>query len=331
MAATPHTDEQKIAYVRNIARQAEAELRAKYPVLNHQDAIGFSIFVASIAGILTSGYLYYIDAIPAWLCIISSAVFTSFLHELEHDLIHYMYFKKNKLMNTVMMLGVWVFRGNIINPWVRRKIHLHHHKVSGTRDDTEERLIGNGMPYGLRRILIMFDASLSGNVFFRHFRDLKTYSTRYVNLIGGFPMGFIFYGLWGNFLGFHLLNTLFDINWYSWITDYAMPVINFIAVVNLIPNMLRQAVLNFVTTNMHYYGDVDGLMKQTQVINHWSFFPLHLLCFNFGSTHSIHHFVVNQPFYIRELIKKPAHQALKEVGVRFNDFGTFARANRYQL
>jgi len=323
-------DDQKIAHARKVARQAEQALLIKHPWLRKQNVIGFSIFTCSIIGILASAWLYFIAAIPAWACVISNAIFTSFLHELEHDLIHYMYFKKNKFMNTVMMVGVWLFRGNIINPWVRRKIHLHHHKVSGTVDDTEERIIGNGMPHGLVRSMIMLDASLSGNIFSRHFRDLKTYSTRYVNFIGGFPMGFIFYGLWGSFLSFHILDSVFAINWYSWITDYAIPVINFIAVVNLIPNMLRQAILNFVTTNMHYHGDVDSLMKQTQVINHWSFFPLHLFCFNFGSTHSIHHFTVSQPFYIRELIKRPAHQALRDIGIRFNDFGSFRRANRYQ-
>lgn len=325
------SDKEKIAYIRQATRDAEQVLRERYSILQHQNAIGLSIFVLSIAGIIASGWLYYLGTIPAWACIISSAIFTSFLHELEHDLIHYMYFKKNKTINTMMMLGVWVFRGNVMNPWARRNIHLHHHKVSGTVDDTEERILGNGMKHGLVRSLIMMDASLSGNLFARRFRDLQSFSTNYVTKIGGWPVGVVFYVLWANFLGFHLLNTLFDIQWYSWITEYAMPVLNFIAVVNLIPNMLRQAILNFVTSNMHYYGDVDSLMKQTQVMNPWFYFPLHLFCFNFGSTHAIHHFVVNQPFYIREMVKKPAHQAMREMGVRFNDFGTFKRANRYAI
>lgn len=325
------SDEQKVAHIRSNVRQAEQSLLKKHPILQHQDAIGLSIFVLSISGILGSGYLYFIDVIPAWACIISVALFTSFLHELEHDLIHYMYFKKNALMHNIMMTGVWIFRGNIINPWLRRKIHLHHHKHSGTTDDTEERLIGNGMKHGIVRSMIMLDASLSGSIFAHLFKDLKSYPSRYVQHVGGFPLGFIFYGLWGSFLGFHILSFITPIAWPTWITDGAMPIINFIAVVNLIPNMLRQAILNFITTNMHYYGDVDNLMKQTQVMNPWYFFPLHLFCFNFGSTHSIHHFVVNQPFYIREFIKKPAHKALRECGVRFNDMQTFKRANRYGM
>jgi len=53
-------------------------------------------------------------------------------------------------------------------------------------------------------------------------------------------------------------------------------------------------------------------------------------CFNFGSTHGIHHFVVKEPFYIRQMTTKVAHKVMAEMGVRFNDLGTFTRANRYE-
>lgn len=49
---------------------------------------------------------------------------------------------------------------------------------------------------------------------------------------------------------------------------------------------------------------------------------------NFGSTHAIHHFVVGQPFYLRQMIAAKAHEVLRNQGVRFNDLGTFRRANR---
>lgn len=330
------TDNDKVNYIRREVKKEEDRLRQKYTILNHQDWLGLAIFSFAIAGILSSAWLYASDALPAWATVISVALFTSLLHELEHDLIHYMYFKKNKFMETVMMLGVWLFRGNIINPYVRRKIHLHHHKVSGTVDDTEERLLGNGMPYGLTRLIIMFDAAASGSIFHRKFRDLKTYGTRYVQFVGGFPLGFLFYGAWYSFLGYHAINYFapmmgVEVQWYSWITDYAMPVVNFLAVVNIIPNILRQAILNFITTNMHYYGDVDSLMKQTQVLNRWYLLPLQAFCWNFGATHSIHHFVVSQPFYLRSLVKHRAYEVMRECGVRFNDIGTFRRANRYSM
>jgi len=57
--------------------------------------------------------------------------------------------------------------------------------------------------------------------------------------------------------------------------------------------------------------------------------PFQLFCFNFGATHAIHHFVVKEPFYIRHMTAKTAHKVMKEVGVRFNDIGTFRRLNRW--
>ncbi|HRB93025.1 MAG TPA: hypothetical protein PLT17_06445 [Chitinophagales bacterium] len=89
--------------------------------------------------------------------------------------------------------------------------------------------------------------------------------------------------------------------------------------------------LHFITSNMHYYGDVEAgnIMQQTQVLNKWYFIPFQLFCFNFGSTHAIHHFVVNETFYIRQLTATKAHSVMREQGVRFNDLGTFTRANRY--
>jgi hypothetical protein len=70
-------------------------------------------------------------------------------------------------------------------------------------------------------------------------------------------------------------------------------------------------------------------MQQTQVLNKWYFLPFQIFCFNFGSTHAIHHFVVSETFYIRQLTASKAHKVMKEQGVRFNDLGAFGRANRY--
>lgn len=97
------------------------------------------------------------------------------------------------------------------------------------------------------------------------------------------------------------------------------------------PNVLRTFCLHFVSSNMHYYGDIEpgNVIQQTQVLNPWWLWPLQAFCFNFGSTHGIHHFVVKEPFYIRQMTVKTAHKVMAEMGVRFNDFGTFARANRF--
>jgi len=40
--------------------------------------------------------------------------------------------------------------------------------------------------------------------------------------------------------------------------------------------------------------------------------------------------VVKEPFYIRQMTASVAHKVMREMGVRFNDFGTFARANRLE-
>ena len=115
-------------------------------------------------------------------------------------------------------------------------------------------------------------------------------------------------------------------------TLVVMDGVTFAVVVLVGPNVLRTFCLHFVSSNMHYYGDVElgNVIQQTQVLNRWWLWPLQAFCFNFGSTHGIHHFVVKEPFYIRQLTAPVAHQVMREMGVRFNDFGTFARANRWQ-
>jgi hypothetical protein len=59
--------------------------------------------------------------------------------------------------------------------------------------------------------------------------------------------------------------------------------------------------------------------------------PLQAFCFNFGATHIIHHYVVRQPFYVRQLVAAAAHAEMFRQGVRHNDFGTIARNNRAGL
>lgn len=326
---------EKINHIRSFIKDEELKLYQKYPILKYQNLIGLSISTLAIIGIIICAYSFYIQIIPAWLCIFIIAFLTSFLHELEHDLIHFQYFKDNILVQNIMMLGVWLFRGNMFNPWMRRKVHFHHHKVSGNVDDSEERLIGNGMKYGLVRILIMIDAALAGLIFKSKFNDLRSYNANYVQFLGGFPIGFIFYGVWYAFIILNI-SEFVSFNFFSsslslpiYIQGNFLPILNFIVVVNIIPNVFRQACLNFITSNMHYYGDVIDLMNETQVLNIWFLLPLQFFCCDFGSTHTIHHFVPNQPFYIRYLVRKKAHIVMKENGIRFNDLGTFKRANRY--
>ncbi|MDX1959135.1 MAG: fatty acid desaturase [Leptospiraceae bacterium] len=315
-------------------RRADKTLRKKFPILKHQNEIGFTLFFISILGMITSGLLYGTGILPFWVCIPLTAFFASILHEIEHDLIHSLYFPKNQLMYNLMMFGVWVFRGNTISPWYRKELHLYHHKYSGQTVDLEERLIGNGIKYGWKRILVMIDGTLSLIIQERNLKKEVPIFDKWKLVRSSVPFLFIFYFLWYNFLGLNLLlffSEIFELTFFSKILEIAnIPTLNLIAVVYLIPNYIRQVSIQIVSSNMHYYEDVDGLVEQTQVLNPWFLIPFQFFCFNFGATHGIHHFIVNQPFYLRQLSSKLVLPVMKKNGVRFNDLGTFTRANRYK-
>ncbi|MBD8010409.1 fatty acid desaturase [Acinetobacter pecorum] len=340
------TDQQRISKVRSIVIQAGEEVRARYPILKHQNFIGASILGLAWAGMITCAVAYGTGYLSAWFTIPLIAIFASLTHELEHDLIHYMYFKKTPWAHHLMLALVWLARPNTISPWARRRLHLHHHKYSGTEHDLEERGISNGMPWGIHRILVISDQLMS--VYLRPFQMFKMIHlflekqpekerkiAMISQLLGFLPLSIIYYGLCYLFVVFHGLNAVtplfgYEMLWSQGIVD-AMPIVNLLAVIWVIPNFIRSFSLQFVSSNMHYYGDIDprDVIKQTQVLNPWWMVPFQLFCCNFGSTHAIHHFVVKEPFYIRQLTSKTAHKVMKEVGVRFNDVGTFKRMNRW--
>ncbi|MCG8315437.1 MAG: fatty acid desaturase [Pseudomonadales bacterium] len=329
-------DCEKVTVIRNTIRAKGDELRRRYPILKQNNAIGMAIFLSATTATLLCGWAYWQSLIPAWLCVVLVALSTSLLHELEHDLIHLLYFKNNKPIHNLMLFGVWLFRPGTLSPWARREMHFLHHKVSGTPKDIEERGIGNGSPYGWLRLWIMLDTFV-GNLIritlqFPRGTKLKAIKTLSKNY---FPLGIITALFWYNFLIFHAINYLcamisLPLVWPTAINT-AMDVINFVTITLIAPFYLRSFCLNFISSNMHYYGGVDSLIKQTQVLNTPLLWPLQLFCFNFGSTHGIHHFVVGEPFYIRQMTTKSAHKVMKENGVRFNDLGTFKRENRFDL
>ncbi len=323
------TVEQQKQQICSVIRAEEQRLRNKYSVLQHQDLIGFSIMLFSLTGMITVGYGYYLDVVPAWACIISAAIFASLSHELEHDLIHRLYFKRNAFMHNLMMLVVWTMRPNTISPWYRRHMHFLHHKVSGTKKDLEERLVGNGIKFGFVRCLVMFDNSLGLLIRRKHLKkDIDGFSV--VGLLGAaVPFAVFHFATWYLFLGFHAYDLVIGGDYPLWLLN-AIDVVDFLVVVLVAPNFIRSGSLNFVTSFMHYYGGVTNIIQQTQILKPWFFVPLHVFCFNFGSTHAIHHFVVGQPFYIRQMVAKVAHKVMMDNGVRVNDLSTFVKANRWE-
>ncbi|MHA6491638.1 fatty acid desaturase [Pseudomonas borbori] len=330
------SDAQRSALIREQVMAHGVELRQRFPLLKHQDALGAGILAFALGGMVVSAALYVAGHMAWWLCLLLNAFFASLTHELEHDLIHSMYFRKRKVPHNLMMALVWLARPSTINPWVRRHLHLNHHKVSGTEADLEERAITNGEPWGLARLLMVGDNMMSS---FIRFLRAKTRQHRWMivsrTLKVYAPLGLLNWGTWYLFLGFHGANAVASllgapIAW-SATTLEVMSVVNIAVVVLVGPNVLRTFCLHFVSSNMHYYGDVEpgNVIQQTQVLNPWWLWPLQAFCFNFGSSHAIHHFVVKEPFYIRQLSVPFAHRVMREHGVRFNDFGTFARANRW--
>lgn len=330
------TDAQKTERIKAVVTAEGVRLRERFPILKRQDAIGATILAVSLLGMAGTAALYVAGAIAAWVAIPVVAIFASFTHELEHDLIHWMYFRRKPWAHNLMMTLVWLARPSTVNPWIRRGLHFNHHKFSGSEKDLEERGITNGVAWGLRRLLMVGDNTLA---ILLRVPDAPTWKLKARLLlrgtIGYFPLGMAFWASWYAFLGFHLANGVAHlaggaIEW-SAATLSAMQVLDVAAVVYLAPNVLRTFCLHFVSSNMHYYGDIedDNVIQQTQVLNPWWLLPAQLFCFNFGSTHAIHHFVVKEPFYIRQLTAPVAHEVMRAMGVRFNDVGTFRRANRW--
>ena len=332
MNNSKNNDAAAIANIQHAIRHADAELKQRHPFLLNQNAIGFTICLLALLGMVFSGYAYIAQWIPAWACIVISAFFASISHELEHDLIHRLYFRKKPFVQNTMMAIVWIMRPNTVNPWFRRNMHFNHHKVSGTKDDIEERVLGNGMAFSLKRIIISLDGFLSISLRIKELSSMKGY--HYLSFVSkGAPLAHLYVICLYGFLAFHLydgfnLNETFSLS-YSPLLLQAMDVLSIVMVVWILPNLLRALCLHNITAALHYYGDVDSLIKQCQVMNHWSLIPIQLFCFNFGATHAMHHFVVSQPFYLRQMVAKQVHPVMKENGVRFNDFGSILRANRF--
>ena len=274
-----------------------------------------------------SALLYLRSDLPAWACVIVVAFFASIVHEIEHDLIHNLYFKRRPTVHALMLLLGWIVRPNTINPWVRRNLHLNHHRVSGTPEDIEERAITNGEPFGLKRLIMMADGLCAVVLRLNQARGRRGRLLA-LALGGYFPFGLAYFGVWYAFLGAHL-SALFGA---PLITDPAtLRVLDATAVIWVIPSFIRSFCINFISSNMHYYGDVErgNLLEQTQVLDAWFLIPFQLFCVNFGATHAIHHFVAGEPFYVRQWTARAAHRVMFENGVRFNDLGTFRRANRF--
>jgi len=345
---TPVNDSQRTIAIRKAIIKAGKAFRERYPFLRHQNAIGLGIFLTSLAAITVASIAYLKGALPVWLLIPWNAFWMGIIHEMEHDLIHFMYFRKQKWVADLMLGTGWLVRPLTINPWFRRELHFHHHKYSGTMHDVEERGVTNGEKWNFKRLLITPDLLLGGILravsirkdIVQSVKDGQLSRTqalrfKFIKQYGMLPFTFLLYVIWYTFLIHFAIHGISG--WMGW--TYSSPSwleaqfqwINPLVAILIAPNILRQFCLHFITSNLHYYGDVESgnIMQQTQILTAWWTFPMQLFCFFFGYTHAIHHFHVNETFYIRHLTRHQAWEAMRANGVRFNDLGTFNRANRY--
>lgn len=342
------THQQQTNLIRKEILLSYKKIKEKYPVLKYQNSIGFLIFIGCLFTSAILGYYWYVDVLPTWSLILGNAFLFGVLHELEHDLIHFIYFKNNRIIHNIMLLFVWLVRPLTLNPWFRRVLHYHHHKFSGTLHDVEERGVTNGEKWSLKRLLFTHDLVIGNllrvkNLFADIAREVKkgnlkfqtAHKLKLSGVFGLIPLTIVSHVI----LYFFFADVIVDVINNIWQKSIELPKYidsiiewcNPITYIILLPNLLRQFCLHFITSNLHYFGDVEqgNVMEQTQVLTVWWTYPFQLFCFFFGWTHAIHHFVVNETFYVRHIARKAAHEVMRKNGVRFNDLGTFRRSNRY--
>jgi fatty acid desaturase len=311
----------KINAIRKSIFLEDKRLREKYAWLEHQSAIGLGFMIFSLLGLAVTCWLYISGQISWYVAIPAAAFFYSIIHELEHDNIHELYFKDQKWVQDVFFAIIWFTKIGAC-PWWRKVYHLKHHKYSGQVQDIEERLIGLGVPLGLKRLMLSLTPLATLSVVFDIQRDSRGFPPELNILIGYMinlpvmlPSTLMFTAL---FFPSYMSASLYAVVWY-----YNM--------LCFLPNTLRQFCLQIISTGCHYYGDIPSknVYFQNQVLNHWILYPLQALCCNFGATHIIHHYVTRQPFYLRQMGAAAVLDEMKRQGVRFNDLDIFRRSHRY--
>ena len=305
--------------IRKAIRLADEQLTERHPWLGRDNAVAFGLFAGAVLAIGLIAVAWFQGVLPTVLAVLGIALAISVLHELEHDLIHDLYLPQPVLRFGVLVT-IWWAKASL-DPWSRGRLHLWHHVVSGQEEDLEERLIGMGMPWGLRRALITLLPAAGIVVLpglLRALRARRKEGRRIPNLRGpGWHVDLVnavlillpFVGVGGLIAG----------------QAWAWPLL----VLWVLPNLVRHAAIVFMSANSHYVGIRRGMvMEQNQILDHPVFWPLQFLCWNFGATHVVHHFFVQQPFWRRTLVFGDVRPVMVDNGVPANEFGSFLRANQ---
>lgn len=322
---------QRMRSIRTTIRQEERRLLDARPWLARQDLLGFVSFAGSLLVMTGIAALYLQGLLPWWATIPLMALPLSILHELEHDLIHDLYFRKSPVVQHLMFLVIWISKLSI-NPWYRREIHLRHHQESGQKTDIEERLIGLGLPWGPLRMIVAIHPMAGLLLFNRIKKDVPDFQPLRLSILSG-PTYLTFLAIWEAFFGYARVRSGWTFAWdpAHFLPAEGWPIARDLAVLFVLPNILRQTSLVLMSSYSHYYEDIPerDVFYQNQILNCWSVLPFQLFCFNFGATHIIHHYVVNQPFYMRQLVSRAALAEMARQGTRVNDFATVTRNNRW--
>jgi len=329
--------------IRNTIKNEEDRLREKYPILAWQNTLGAAFFLGSLAVQVSASYLYCVGKLGALMTILVVALATSILHEIEHDLIHNLYFKTVPIIQHTMFAIIW-FAKMSVPPWFRKILHLRHHVVSGQKEDIEERTIGLGMKLGIWRWLRMAQHPIAAIQWGKNSlmeiandsaHDYDQHYFSYFNVMvllaptvvfGGLVFHiFLEYvrGMSGLTFGAYDPSLYLPMQYYSWVRNFAVCL--------MIPNFFRNLCLSITASYCHYYDDIpqNSVFYQNQILNHWALIPLQIFSFNFGETHIIHHYHPNATFYLRQMTSKKVCKVLKSRGTRHNDLDIVLRANYY--
>lgn len=301
----------------------DARIRAAWPLLRAewQSWLALAIWAVSLTAMIVFVASYAAGLLSALVVIPLVAFSASLLHELEHDLIHGLYFRGRARVTDAMLTGIWIAKLSL-NPWTRRSWHLNHHRRSGQVDDVEERLIGLGMRSAPARLAIAIFPWLSVFIVrevteaaggrFRIRRRGAFFSLEraieYVDVV------FYLAPLLAAAVTYGAPRLLAGSPTYAATAVAAAAVARVVLFAWALPNVLRHASLVIMSSCSHYYEDVapGNVQEQNQILRHWLFTPLQLFCVNFGAEHVIHHYVVHQPFWMRHAVRKLAWRVLEE-------------------
>ena len=303
-------------YIRTQIKEAGDRLITAHPWLGRTEAIAFTIHAISLLAMVLTTVLFGKGMIGPVCAALSNTFWMSTLHELEHDLVHCLYYGRPGQWR--YELGFWtmyLFKFSV-SPWWRRKYHLLHHSVSGTTRDVEERVIGLGLPPSIGRFATIL--SPAGHLML-------------MPAICKDNEGLVWHELITSSMWTALTPVVTILAILAFPTGSIVNTLGYVSMVCIvIPAHIRHAALNVVATYCHFYEDVRPhiVHDQIQILNSWWVIPFNALCWNFGGSHWIHHFVTNQPFWIRTLIAPELNAMNWNKALRRNDSGIVAAANR---